>query len=233
MERIIDKKSLNVYFEMEERMKKFWLSVLVLLLPALALQGCSGSAADKSGSSGKAYVDESSSKEDDAVNTFQAGSKYKIVTPMMELKEAVADMIGENYWPDTLLSGEELAERTGISENMYNNFMAEYQRAEAGIDMMILIEAKEDSIPDVEKYLNDYRELLLKIYENQPINEAKVFASRIETIQNYVCYVQLGADMAGLAEADAEREKMVEYCQQENERAIDIMEKKILSWDEQ
>ena len=45
--------------------------------------------------------------------------------------------------------------------------------------------------------------------------------------------MQLGADMAGLAEADAERERMVEYCQQENERAIDIMEKKILSWDEQ
>ena len=215
---------------MEERMKKFWLSVL--LLSTLVMSGCSDSVADNSGSGGRAYADESS-REDNAVNTFQAGSKYKIVTPMMELKEAVADMIGENYWPDTLLSGEELAERTGISENMYHNFMAEYQRAEAGIDMMILIEAKEDSIPDVEKYLNDYRELLLKIYENQPINEAKVFASRIETIQNYVCYVQLGADMAGLAEADEERERMVEYCQQENERAIDIMEKKILSWDEQ
>ena len=101
-------------------------------------------------------------------------------------------------------------------------------KAEDFFDVVVL-----DFLLSVEKYLNDYRELLLKIYENQPINEAKVFASRIETIQNYVCYVQLGADMAGLAEADAERERMVEYCQQENERAIDIMEKKILSWDEQ
>lgn len=210
-------------------MKKFWLSVL--LLSTLVMSGCSDSVADKSGSGGRAYADESS-REDNAVNTFQAGSRYKIVTPMMELKEAVTGMIGENYWPDTLLSGEELAERTGISENMYDSFMAEYQRAEAGIDMMILIEAKEDSIPDVEKYLNDYRELLLKIYEKQPINEAKIFASRIETIQNYVCYVQLGADMAGLADADAGRDKMVEYCLQENERAIDIMEQTIMSWDE-
>lgn len=209
-------------------MKKFWLSVLVLLLSALALQGCRGDAPDESGKSGRAYADESSGA-DDVVNTFQAGSKYKIVTPMMELKEAVADMIGENYWPDTLLSEEELAERTGISENMYDSFMAEYQRAEAGIDMLILIEAKEDSVSDVEEYLNDYRELLLKIYEKQPINEAKIFASRIETIQNYVCYVQLGADMAGLTEAG--RDQMVEYCQQENERAIDAVEKKILSWD--
>lgn len=212
-------------------MKKFWLRGL--LLSAAVLQGCGGSAADKSGSGGKAYADESAGAESGAVNTFQAGSRYKIVTPMMELKDAVADMVGENYWPDTLLSGEELAERTGISENMYDSFMAEYQRAEAGIDMMILIEAKEDSIPEVEKYLNDYRELLLRIYENQPINEAKVFASRIETIQNYVCYVQLGADMEGLAATESEKERMVDYCQQENERAIDIMEQKIMSWEEQ
>lgn len=210
-------------------MKKFNLVILsaVVLTASFVLKGCNGKTADD----GRAYVDESSRTEDDAVNTFQAGSKYKIVTPMMELKEAVEDIIGENYWPDTMLSDEELAERTGISENMYDSFMAEYQRSEAGIDMMILVKAKEDSVEDVERYLNEYRELLLKIYESQPQNEAKVFASRIETIQNYVCYVQLGADITALK--DMGRDEMVDYCQQENERAIDILERKILSWDEE
>lgn len=210
-------------------MKKVYLVAIstVFLAASLSLKGCSGKSADND----RAYADESEGAEDDAVNTFQAGSKYKIVTPMMELKEAVEDMIGENYWPDTMLSEEELAERTGISKNMYDSFMAEYQRSEAGIDMMILVKAKEDSIEDVEKYLNEYRELLLKIYENQPQNEAKIFASRIETIQDYVCYVQLGADITALK--DLGREEMVAYCQQENERAIDIMEKKIMSWDEE
>lgn len=210
-------------------MKKLCLAVFVVAV--LALKGCSGKASDESDYSGRAYVDDSSSTEDNVVNTFQAGSKYRIVTPMMELKEAVVDIIGENYWPDTLLSEEEFAERTGISENMYDSFMAEYQRSGAGIDMMILVKAKEDSIGDVEKYLNEYRELLLKIYGNQPQNEAKVFASRIETIQDYVCYVQLGADITRFK--DAGREEMVDYCQQENERAIDIMEKKIMSWEEE
>lgn len=210
-------------------MKMFWMSVL--LIGTLALNGCSEKQSGEVGDRGKAYVDESSSAEDDAVNTFQAGSKYTIVTPMLELKEAVVNMIGDNYWPDTLLTAEELAERTGISENMYDSFMAEYQHSKAGIDMMILVEAKEDSIEDVEKYLNEYRELLLKIYENQPQNEAKIFASRIETIQNYVCYVQLGADMMSLK--DQGEDKMVEHCQQENESAIDIMEKTIVSWESQ
>lgn len=210
-------------------MKKIYsISLLILFAAAaLLLKGCSGKTDDHD----KAYINDSDGGEEDAVNTFQSGSKYRIVTPVMELKEAVEDIIGENYWPDTLLSEEELAERTGISRNMYDSFIAEYQRSEAGIDMMILVKAKEDSIEDVEKYLNDYRELLLKIYENQPQNEAKIFASRIETIREYVCYVQLGADIAGLK--DLGRDEMVYYCQQENERALDIMERKIMSWDKE
>ena len=110
---------------------------------------------------------------------------------------------------------------------MYNDFLAEYQHTEAGIDMMILIEAKEDEIPVIENYLTEYRELLLRIYEQQPQNRAKVAASRIEVIDNTICYVQLGADISGL-EAEGE-EVMISYCQQENEKALDLMEKKILS----
>lgn len=174
----------------------------------------------------QAYVNEGNGEED-AVNTLQVGTKYRVAGPMDDLKDAVVEILGENYWPDTLLSAEELAERTGISENMYDDYLAEYQRAEAGIDMMILISAKENEIETIEEYLNDYREILLKIYEQQPQNKAKVFASRIEIIDNYVCYVQLGADISVLE--DRGEDEMVSYCQQENERALDIIEKRILN----
>ena len=198
-----------------------------LFLGTAGLTGCNDKEAGDSSEQGQAYVNGSGSEEDDAVNTLQVGSKYRIVTPMMELKNAVVDILGDNYWPDALLTEEELAERTGISDNMYDSFMAEYQHSEAGIDMMIIIEAKEENLADVEKYLNEYRELLLNIYEQQPQNKSKVFASRIETIDNYVCFIQLGADIAALEKQG--EEKMVEYCQQENERALDIIEKRILS----
>ena len=145
---------------------------------------------------------------------------------MDEYKDAVVDILGENYWPDTMLTSEELAERTGISDDMYESFLAEYQHTEAGIDMMILIKAKDGQTESVENYLNEYREVLLKIYEQQPQNKAKVFASRIETINNYVCYVQLGADIASLENKG--EDEMISYCQQENERALDIIEKRIL-----
>lgn len=190
------------------------------------ISGCSSNDTRSENMDGQAYMNDGNGEED-AVNTLQIGTKYKIVGPMDELRDAIIVMMGERYWPDTLLSNEELAERTGISNNMYEDFLAEYQHTEAGIDMMILIDAKEDEITTIENYLNEYRELLLRIYEQQPQNRAKVAASRIEVIDHYICFVQLGADISGL-EAQGE-EAMISYCQQENEKALDLMEKKILA----
>lgn len=198
----------------------------------LWVTGCSNKEINspEKNSESRAYIEQSSGEEDNAINTLQVGSEYKIVTPMMELKEAVVEILGENYWPDALLTEEELAERTGISAYMYDSFMAEYQHSEAGIDMMIIIDTKEEYLGDVEAYLNDYRELLLNIYEKQPQSKAKVFASRIEVIRDYICYVQLGADISRFEAAG--EDDMVAYCQHENERALDIIEKRIMSWEE-
>ena len=169
---------------------------------------------------------EEKSSERDAVNTLQFGTKYSVKGEVNDLRDLVAGLLGENYWPDTLFSGEELSERTGISEEMYDSFLAEYQHTGAGIDRMILIEAKEDQIENIENYLNEYRDVLLQIYEQQPQNKAKVFASRIETIDRYVCFVQLGADLSALREKG--EEEMIRHCQEENERALDIIEKNVL-----
>lgn len=198
----------------------------IILCTFLFITGCTDNYEKNHGNNYQAYVDEGNG-QDNAINTLQVGSKYRIVGPMDDLKDAVVDILGDHYWPDTLLSAEELAERTGVSENMYEDFLAEYQHTQAGIDMMILVKARPEEIENVERYLNEYREVLLKIYEQQPQNEAKVFASRIETINNYVCYIQLGANIASLENQG--QEEMIAYCQQENERALDIIEKRILN----
>ena len=199
----------------------------ILLAAGLLLAGCAKEKKDYEGTQ-QVQTGESENPriQEEAVNTIQVGTKYKRTDSMEELKNAVIEILGENYWPDTLLTAEELAERTGVSGDMYDNFLAEYQHAGAGIDMMILIEAEDEEIDVVEKRMNEYREMLLHVYEKQPQNRAKVFASRIEVIDDYVCYVQLGADITGL-EAQGE-DAMVAYCQQENERALDIIEKTIL-----
>jgi len=203
--------------------KRMLLGILVAAL--LLFTGCTDSGTENKNVDDQAYINEGNGEED-AVNTLQVGTKYRVVGIMDELRDGVVNMLDGNYWPDALLSEEELAERTGISSNMYENYLAEYQHTEAGIDMMILIEAKEDEIETVERYLNEYREVLLNIYENQPQNRAKVYASRIEIIDNYACYVQLGADISQLEPAG--EDAMVAYCQQENERALHALEKRIL-----
>ncbi len=197
------------------------ISIVMMLL----FTGCNNSGVENRNVEDQAYINEGNGEED-AVNTLQVGTKYKVVGIMDELRDGVVNMLDGNYWPDALLSEEELAERTGISSNMYDNYLAEYQHTEAGNDMLILVEAKEEEVETVERYLNEYREVLLNIYANQPQNRAKVYASRIEIIDNYACYVQLGGDISGL-EPEGE-DAMISYCQQENERAIYALEKKIL-----
>lgn len=199
----------------------------IFLTMALLMAGCSE---DQKSYEGTQQVRTGSSPrveaQEEAVNTIQIKSKYKVTDSMEELKEAVIGILGEDYWPDTLLTAEELAERTGISEDMYDDFLAEYQHANAGIDMMILIETEEEKTGTIEKLLNEYRDSLLQVYEDQPQNKAKVFASRIEVINDHVCYIQLGADLKGLEESG--EDIMVSHCQEENERALDIIEKRIL-----
>ena len=63
----------------------------------LLITGC-GSDRDPAGD--HAYVRDGNGEEG-AVDVLQAGSRYKIVGPMDDLKDAVVDILGENYWPDT------------------------------------------------------------------------------------------------------------------------------------
>ena len=48
----------------------------------------------------------------------------------------------------------------------------------------------------------------------------------METIDDYVCFVQLGADTTALA--DKGQEAVMAYCLEENEKALYVLEQAIL-----
>lgn len=145
---------------------------------------------------------------------------------MNKIKNEVVNILGENYWPDKRLTAEELKTETGISEEMYDDFLAEKMNIETDIDIMIILKAKAEYLPETEKMLNAYRDALLVKYRERPQELGKVQASRIEVIEPYICFVQLGADTeAAIKKGD---EEVIAVCQQENERAVDIIEKTIL-----
>ena len=146
---------------------------------------------------------------------------------MEEIKEAVVSILGDNYWPNKQLTSEELETETGIGQEMYDDFLAEKLNVETDIDMMIILKAKAEHLTEIETMMNEYRDALIVKYADRPQELGKVQASRIEVIDRYVCYVQLGADTGDAAEKGDK--EVLAVCQQENERAIDIIEKTILN----
>ena len=146
--------------------------------------------------------------------------------PLTELKENVKELLGDNYWPEVDLTKEELAQRIGIKEEMYVDFLAERQVLDAHIDTMIIVQAKEAYVGAVEQALEDYRTAIIEENSNHPQNLAKAKASRMETIDNYVCFVLLGADTTAVAEQG--EDKIIAFCQEENERALYVLEQDIL-----
>lgn len=145
---------------------------------------------------------------------------------LSELREEVKAELGDHYWPEKSLSAEELEEKTGISQDMYIEFLAENADTEANVDMMIIVRAKEDYVGAVEQALEDYRRKMIEENNKYPQNWCKAEASRMETIENYICFVQLGADTSIVSGKG--KEDIISYCLEENERAVDILEKAIL-----
>lgn len=202
-------------------MKKILVIVLTGQLILCILTGCAESAPmDELVESGQKAAVQSEEKDVPAMVSERKPPS------LSKLRESVKEELGENYWPEVLLSEEELAEKTGITQDMYIEFLAEEQVMDSNIDTMIIIRAKEDYVGAVEQALEEYRSRLIEENQKYPQNHSKASASRMETIENYICFVQLGADTTIVA--DKGEKEILAYCQEENERAIDVLEKVIL-----
>lgn len=154
---------------------------------------------------------------------FQDDKKFVTLT---QLKDSVKELLGDQYWPEVDLTKEELEKKTGITEDMYVDFLAEKQVMDSHIDTMIIIHAKETEVGAVEEALERYRKKIIEENVGHPQNLCKAQASRMETIENYVCFVQLGADTTIVA--DKGEDEIIAYCLEENERALYVLEKEIL-----
>lgn len=156
-------------------------------------------------------------------STSQREGKFYTLT---ELEGEVKDLLGENYWPEVSLSASELEKLTGITEDMYVDFLAERQILDANIDTMMIIHAKEDYVGAIEQAIETYRSAVIEQNKNYPQNLSKARASRIETIDDYVCFIQLGADTTALA--DRGDEAVMAHCLEDNEKALYVLEQAIL-----
>lgn len=178
----------------------------------LLLSGC-GSREESAGNTGKE-------------NQSIENTGYSQTIPMEELKEAVVSILGENYWPDTQISDTMLEEVYGVKKDLYEDFYGEMPMISVNVDTLLIVKAKDGQQDDVKTALNDYREKLINDSMQYPQNLGKIQASRIETFGNYVCFVQLGADTTSAS--DIGEDAVIEQCTEENERALDAIEKALM-----
>ena len=145
---------------------------------------------------------------------------------MNAVKAAVAEVLGESYWPDTAIPPEMLEGTFGVTPDMYTDYMAEMPMISTNVDTLLIIKANDDKVEEVEKALNTYRDNLIADTMQYPTNLGKIQASRIERIGNYVCFVQLGAE--ALIDENMTEEESIIKCQEQNELAIEVISQNLV-----
>ena len=225
-------------------MKRFWMMLCTVLLCA-AVTGCGrGNEDTQSGTEGSSAVEESAGEdagqsqeteqpqeevqgeeslpEEEGIEGGVEGDQAAGWSPQMEaIKQAVVDTFGENYWPTTAILPEVLEGNYGITPDMYVDYMGEVPMMMTNVDTLIVIKPAEGQEQAVEDALNAYRDMLVSDTMQYPMNLGKIQASRIERVGDYVCFVQLGADVIDVLEQGDEA--VIAHCLEQNELAIEVI----------
>lgn len=154
-------------------------------------------------------------------NTLAESTEPAQESSLMYLRDAVAEALGEDYWPDSVMEPEYVQDLYGLKPDMYEDIFVETPMIGTNVDTLIIVQAKKDRVEDVEKALNTYREGEINNTMQYPMNIGKVQASRIETIDNYVLFIQLGGSSVD-AEEEGE-EKVMELSREQNEKALEAI----------
>lgn len=206
-------------------------TLLCVLALGLSLSACgSKNGADASGeqtSSGQTQESsmQQSSQQPSSESSSEPSGTMEEETgwskEMEKVKAAITEALGENYWPNFQVPKDMLESTYGISEDLYDDYLAETPMISTNVDTLIIVKAKEDKVGEVEDALEAYRDKMVADTMQYPMNLGKIQASRIEVIEDYVCFVQLGADTThALEQGD---EAVIAQCQEQNEMVLEVI----------
>lgn len=214
----------NLQKERKETMKKNKILTVCSLLAVsvVLLTACGKKNNGNTGENTESTMPQTSSQAgDNTGNTLAESTEPAQESSLMYLRDAVAEALGEDYWPDTVMEPEYVQDLYGLKPDMYEDIFVETPMIGTNVDTLIIVQAKKDRVEDVEKALNTYREGEINNTMQYPMNIGKVQASRIETIDNYVLFIQLGGSSVD-AEEEGE-EKVMELSREQNEKALEVI----------
>lgn len=194
----------------------------LLAVSVVLLTACGKKNNGNTGENTESTTPQTSSQEgNNTGNTLAESTEPAQESSLMYLRDAVAEALGEDYWPDSVMEPEYVQDLYGLKPDMYEDIFVETPMIGTNVDTLIIVQAKKDRVEDVEKALNTYREGEINNTMQYPMNIGKVQASRIETIDNYVFFIQLGGSSVD-AEEEGE-EKVMELSREQNEKALEAI----------
>ncbi|MGL5260011.1 MAG: DUF4358 domain-containing protein [Lachnospiraceae bacterium] len=141
-----------------------------------------------------------------------------------ELIEAVKEELGENYWPSMDIPSDYITGTIGIDERLYEEVAGQMPMISTNVDMILIAKATDGNLDALKSAIESYRETLIADSVQYPMNVGKVQASKIETIGDYVVFVQLGGSSIDLET----EEEVIKACEEENNKAINVIESKLV-----
>ena len=202
-------------------MKKKLACMLLMGTLALSMAACGNGQDKNTGAATETGVESTEGTVESTGTSVESTEAGNTGTPLQNAKKAVADALGDDYWPDSEIPEEMLNETYGVSADLYDAYLGECPMISVNVDTLLIIHAKDGKVEDVENALNAYRDSLVNDTMQYPMNLGKIQASRVERIGDYVCFVQLGADTSSVEEQGDEA--VITYCQEQNELALEAI----------
>ena len=202
-------------------MKKKLACMLLMGTLALSMAACGNGQDKNTGAATETGVESTEGTAESTGTSVESTEAENAGTPLQNAKKAVADALGDDYWPDSEIPEEMLNETYGVSADLYDAYLGECPMISVNVDTLLIIHAKDGKVEDVENALNAYRDSLVNDTMQYPMNLGKIQASRVERIGDYVCFVQLGADTSSVEEQGDEA--VITYCQEQNELALEAI----------
>ena len=140
-----------------------------------------------------------------------------------ELTAAVAQELGENYWPQQKVESADIAEMYGLNLDNIEEVVAEVPMMSVNADLLLIAKAKDGKVEEVKKEVEAFRQSQVDATMQYPMNVEKIAASSVQVVGNYVVYVQLGGDAAQLET----EEEIRAACEEDNKKAMEVIEQKL------
>lgn len=153
--------------------------------------------------------------------TTQAPTTAKQVE-LSDIHEAVKAVYGENYIPSMPFDAQYLSDVYGITEDMYDEMIAEGPMMSAHVDTFVAFKAKEGQADAIEEKLTAYRDYLLNDAMQYPMNLAKIEASQVVKEGDYVFFVMLG-----YTEEMENEDLRLKELQESNQLAVDTIKEQL------